>query len=68
MTKYDSAMILIKRKARFDYLCDYCKKSNINSGDFYYSCELNKIHSPHFKRRKFCEKCYGQYGDNLLKQ
>lgn len=68
MAKYDSIAFLIKRKARLDYSCDYCKEHTITPGDFYYSLELNKVHRPHFKRKKFCEKCYKQYGDKLLTQ
>lgn len=67
MAKYNLMAILIKRGARFDYLCDYCKEYTILSSDFYYSLELNKVHRPHFERKKFCEKCYKQYGDKLLK-
>jgi len=67
MSKYDSLKILKRMRARVEHQCQNCECS-IDIGDFYYSLELSaRIHSPGFRRKAFCEDCYGKHAEELLK-
>jgi len=66
MSKYNSLKFLKKTKARVNHRCNKCGRI-INSGSFYYAETIKDkfLHTLHNK--KFCEDCYKEYGDNLLK-
>ena len=65
MGRYDRIKYLKKTKARTVHHCDRCSDL-IEPGEYYYA-ETQKdrfLHSLHAKR--FCSKCYEEYGNQLL--
>ena len=65
MAKYTRNRYLKKTKARTIHQCNMCNRT-IELGEYYYA-ETQKdkfLHSLHAKR--FCAKCYQEYGDELL--
>jgi len=65
LEKYDQIKYLKKTKARVAHQCHMCN-GTIEPGEYYYAeTEKNKfLHSLHAKR--FCSRCYEEYGDQLL--
>jgi len=67
VSKYNSLKILKKTKARIEHICENCGRP-IDAGVLYYSLELSgRVHCPGFKRRAFCEECYGKLGEGLMR-
>ena len=67
MGKYNDLKILRKVKARTRHVCSKCN-SSINKDDFYYAEQLSDKFLHSLKRKKFCIKCYAEFGDKLLKE
>lgn len=62
MSKYD--IIPIKpHKARVEHLCHICDKL-IKKGEIV--CYQRDRFLQNIRRKKFCEKCFEKYGQNLL--
>jgi hypothetical protein len=66
MGKYDHLKYLKKTRARVNHTCSRCGKT-INASSYYYaeSTKDRFLQSLHFK--KFCAKCFEEYGETLIK-
>lgn len=46
----------IERRARKDYICDYCSKSINSKNTYFEKIEMTSDHN--FKRMRYCSECY----------
>jgi hypothetical protein len=67
MSKYDSLKFLKKTKARISHICDKCGHE-INAGEIYYGESIGRVNAPRIKLNKFCNKCFQNYGNDLLRR
>jgi len=66
MGKYDGLKFLKQTKARINHICSNCGRE-IESGNFYYAETIKDRFLQSLHAKKFCEDCYKEFGDKLLR-